>query len=145
MITREAKRWHGETAAEAAAFWQSDLEAGLSEGVADERLRHLGPNRLVEPTSPSLARRLLAQVSDIPVLTLLVAALLAGGLGLLETAEASFLERFGDPLAILAIVILNAGLGLAQEAKAERALAALRQMTAPQARVTRGGRVREMP
>jgi len=145
MMTQETKRWHAESAAEAAAFWQSDLEAGLSEATAAERLLHLGPNRLAESKPPSLAKRLLAQLSDIPVLTLLVAAVLAAGLGFVEGGEATFVERFGDSLAILAIVILNAVLGLAQEAKAGRALAALRQMTAPQARVTREGRPREMP
>jgi P-type Ca2+ transporter type 2C len=144
VLTQETKRWHAETAAEAAAFWQTDVQAGLGEATARERLSHLGENRLPEPMPPSLLRRLAGQLVDVPVLTLLVAAALAAGLGFAEHASASFLERFGDPLAILAIVILNAALGLAQEARAEQALAALRQMTAPQARVTRDGRPREI-
>ena len=57
---------------------------------------------------------------------------------------ASFLERFGDSLAILAIVIVNAVLGLAQQRRAERALLALRQMAAPTARVVRSGKMRDV-
>src|SRR5262249_43628171 len=57
----------------------------------------------------------------------------------------TFLERYGDSLAILAIVVVNATLGLMQEARAEKALTALRGMTAPSARITRGGRALDGP
>ncbi|MCU1282343.1 MAG: Cation-transporting ATPase, family, partial [bacterium] len=130
--------WHHAGAGEVAAYWQSDLERGLTATEARERLVRIGPNRLPEEPPEPLWRKLVAQVSDFTVLALIGAAAIAAGLGFFAaTPNASFMERFGDSLAILAIVVVNAALGLVQERKAERALHALRQMTAPTARIVR--------
>ncbi|MEK6608665.1 MAG: cation-translocating P-type ATPase [Myxococcota bacterium] len=144
MIVAERKRWHAETVEEAAAFWESDLARGITDEAAARRLAELGDNSLVEAPPPSLVQRLLAQLSEAPVLILLVMALLAGLIGVFAKPGETLLARYGDAIAILLIVILNAWLGLSQERRAERSLAALRRMTAPTARVVRGGAVREM-
>ncbi|MCU1279696.1 MAG: ATPase, partial [bacterium] len=134
--------WHHASADDVAAYWQSNLKSGLAVNDAAERLARIGRNRLPEEPPEPLWRKVVAQVSDFTVLALVGAAAIAAGLGLFAaTPDASFMERFGDSLAILAIVLVNAGLGLVQERKAERALHALRQMTAPTANVVRAGKM----
>jgi Ca2+-transporting ATPase len=137
--------WHHASADEILAYWQADPKAGLTEAAAADRLAKVGPNRLPEEPPEPWWKKLWAQISDFTVLALLAAAAIAAGLGLFAPeAGASFVERFGDSIAILAIVILNAVLGLVQERRAERALDALRQMTAPTARVIRDGKQRDV-
>jgi Ca2+-transporting ATPase len=138
--------WHHVSAEEVAAYWQSDLAHGLSPEEAAARLRRVGPNRLPEEPPEPWWKKLYAQIADFTVLALLGAAAIAAGLGLFAAEPgATFLERFGDSIAILAIVIVNAVLGLAQQRRAERALDALRQMAAPSARALRGGRAVDVP
>jgi Ca2+-transporting ATPase len=138
--------WHQTPPEEVAAYWHSDLREGLPTREAKERLARVGPNRLPEEPPEPWWKKLYEQISDFTVLALLGAAAIAGGLGLFAPVPgATFLERFGDSLAILAIVVVNAALGLAQQRRAEKALDALRQMAAPTARVVRGGRTIDIP
>jgi Ca2+-transporting ATPase len=137
--------WHHASTDEVVAYWQSDAKNGLSDSAAADRLAKVGPNRLPEEPPEPWYKKLWAQISDFTVLALLAAAAIAAGLGIFAPeAGATFVERFGDSIAILAIVILNAVLGLVQERRAERALDALRQMTAPTARIVRGGRQKDL-
>jgi len=137
--------WHHASADEILAYWQADPKSGLTDAAAADRLAKVGPNRLPEEPPEPWWKKLWAQVSDFTVLALLAAAAIAAGLGLFAPEPgASFVERFGDSIAILAIVILNAVLGLVQERRAERALDALRQMTAPTARIVRGGKQQDI-
>jgi Ca2+-transporting ATPase len=116
---------------------------GLTEAEARERLGVDGPNRLPEPPRTSELARFLRQFTSPLVLTLvaagIVAAVVAAGR---EGSTSGPLARFGDTLAIAAIVLLNALLGYGQEHKAEAALDALRRLTSPHARVRREGRAR---
>jgi Ca2+-transporting ATPase len=138
--------WHHASADEVAAYWQSDLKHGLAASEASERLVRIGRNRLPEEPPEPMWRKVVAQVSDFTVLALLGAAAIAAGLGFFASLpDASFMERFGDSLAILAIVLINAALGLMQERKAARALHALRQMTAPTARIVRDDKIVIVP
>jgi P-type Ca2+ transporter type 2C len=134
------RAFHAASPSDCAKYWWSSVDKGLDQAEADKRLVELGPNQLAEKKPPSLFSRLVAQISDFTVLALLGAAAIAAGLSVIwPEPGAGFLGRFGDSLAILLIVILNAILGLVNEKKAEAALKALRDMTAPSARVLRGG------
>ncbi len=93
--------------------------------VAQRRERH-GENRLPEAAARSLARRVLDQFRDFMILVLIAAALLSG-----------FIGDMADTMAIAAIVLLNAAIGLTQEWRAERALDALKRLASPHATVRR--------
>src|SRR5271165_354445 len=114
---------------------------GLSEAEAERRLGVHGPNRLPESKKKSNVLRLLEQFVNPLVLTLLAAAVIAVVVGFTSGGQHSFLGRFGDAIAILLIVVLNAFLGFYQERRAEAALDALQKLSAPNARVRRGGKV----
>ncbi|MCB9762849.1 MAG: cation-translocating P-type ATPase [Alphaproteobacteria bacterium] len=103
--------------------------AGLSEEEAARRLAEHGPNEVEREAPPSPWAMLAAQLANPMVALLLLAAVVAGALG-----------ELADAVAIGVIVALNAAVGATQEFRAERALAALRSLAAPQARVRRGGR-----
>ncbi|WP_437574049.1 cation-translocating P-type ATPase [Sorangium sp. So ce887] len=113
---------------------------GLSEAEAQKRLEEHGKNRLPETKKKSALLRLLEQFANPLVLTLLAAATIAVVVGFTADKSESFLHRFGDAIAILLIVILNAFLGYYQERRAEAALEALQKLSAPNARVRRGGK-----
>ena len=121
-----------------------DPEGGLSREEAKERLEQDGRNELTAAEGPSALRKFFAQFANPIVLTLLVAAVIAIVDGAGRTAE-PVLVRFGDAIAILLIVALNAVLGFVQERRAEAALDALQKMQTPHARVRRDGHVASLP
>jgi Ca2+-transporting ATPase len=106
-----------------------DPERGLPPGEAASRLRQVGPNQLAEGKRLSAVALLLNQFKDFMVLVLLAATLVSGLLG-----------EYTDAIAIIAIVVLNAVLGFVQEFRAERSLSALKELSAPTARVKRNGK-----
>lgn len=113
----------------------SEKARGLTEAEATARLQRFGPNELrTEPPVPAW-RKFLAQFNDVLVLLLIAAALISAALWLFERGSALPYEA----LAISAIVLLNAVMGYVQRARAERAVQALRNMSAPQASVIRDG------
>ncbi len=118
---------------------------GLTDAGAAQKLTEHGPNRLPEPKKKSAILRVLEQLLNPLVLTLLAAAAIAIFVGATAGKHESFLTRFGDAIAILLIVILNAFLGYYQERRAEAALDALQKLSAPSARVRRGGKVVVIP
>ncbi|MCC6984491.1 MAG: cation-translocating P-type ATPase, partial [Bauldia sp.] len=119
----------------------TDAEAGLSAAEAAARLARHGRNELaVEKPMPEW-RKFLAQFTDVLVILLLVAVAVSATIWIVERDTALPYEA----MAILAIVILNAILGYVQEARAERAVAALRAMSAARANVVRGGERQSVP
>jgi len=105
-------------------------EQGLTDAEARSRLEQYGPNALTERGGRSLWRILYEQLSATLILILIVAAVIS-----------AFLGDYEDAVVILGIVILNAWLGVHQELKAEKAMAALMRMSQPSVRVRRGGHV----
>ncbi|MGK4003336.1 cation-translocating P-type ATPase [Sorangium sp. So ce1036] len=118
---------------------------GLTDAEAQRRLAEHGKNRLPETKKKSALVRILEQFANPLVLTLLAAAAIAVVVGVTADRTESFLHRFGDAIAILLIVVLNAFLGYYQERRAEAALDALQKLSAPNARVRRGGKTLVIP
>ncbi len=120
-------RWHALSIEESLARLQTGPE-GLSPSEVQERLERYGPNRLREAPRTTFWQMLWEQFNNFVVILLIVAAVISALLG--DYIEAG---------AIMAIVVLNAVLGVVQERNAEEALAALQKMAAPEAHVLRGG------
>lgn len=130
---------------EAAAYQQSTQEVlaalataaqvGLSASEAMGRLERHGSNELTAQRAVPAWRKVLAQFHDPLVILLLVATTISTTLWWLERDAALPYEA----IAILAVVLLNAIMGYVQQSRAEQAVAALRQMSAAQAKVIRGG------
>lgn len=108
---------------------------GLSEENAQARLAQHGKNKLEEGKKDSLMKRFLAQMADPMIIILIVAAVISG----VTSYYAG--EGFADVIIILAVVIINAVLGVYQESKAEKAIEALQEMAAATSKVLRDGKV----
>ncbi|HIT33683.1 MAG TPA: cation-translocating P-type ATPase [Candidatus Faecousia intestinigallinarum] len=127
------------TYAQSASQVLNDLDAGpdgLTTVQAQERLAKYGPNKLKEAEKPSLLQRFLAQLKD-PMLIILMAA---AGVSAVTNLMAGHNEM-AEVAIILAVVLLNAVLGVFQESKAEAAIEALQTMTAATCKVLRDGKL----
>ncbi|PWH12359.1 MAG: ATPase [Anaerolineae bacterium] len=120
-------------------------ENGLTSEEAEKRLAEFGPNQLTEAPRPGFLALLWEQISDFVVMLLIVAAIISGIIGWGEYQKTGSTAEFIDAAAIIAIVILNATLGIIQEKRAEEALAALKKLAAPEAQVLRDGRRMTIP
>jgi Ca2+-transporting ATPase len=107
---------------------------GLTFEEAKKRLEHYGPNQLEEAPRPTFLQMLWEQLNNFVVILLIIASIISALLG--DYIEAS---------AIMAIVVLNAVLGIVQERRAEEALAALKKLAAPDAQVVRDGSRQSIP
>ncbi|MCK9215642.1 MAG: HAD-IC family P-type ATPase, partial [Rhodoferax sp.] len=130
----EPGSWHQREVHELTAEHAVDPDHGLHETEVERRLQRHGPNEL-----PSVAQRgplalFVAQFTDFMVLVLLAAAVVSGVIGDLI-----------DTVAILVIVLLNAVIGFLQSWRADRAMAALKQLAAAQATVLRSSQTQEVP
>lgn len=119
---------------------KTDAARGLSIADAEQRLATQGANELPTPPPPSPLKQFLAQFTNPIVLTLIGAAVIAIVNGASQS-ELTWLERYGDAIAIILIIVINAVLGLYQERRAEAALDALKKMQSPNARVRRDDQV----
>ncbi len=121
------REWHSLQADEVLKHLEVQ-EMGLSSEEVEKRLAHYGPNQLREAPRPGFLALLWAQLNNFVVILLIVASVISALLG--DYVEAA---------AIMAIVVLNAVLGIVQEQRAEQALAALKKLAAPDAQVIRDG------
>ncbi len=113
----------------------TDAKVGLSLKEAKLRLEKNGENRLKEKKKKSFMSRFFDQFKDVMIIILIIAAVISFGVIVIEKNWGELFE----PALILIIVILNAIMGVYQEGKAEKALEALKNMSAPHARVLRDG------
>ena len=120
--------WHTLTAEEAASRLEVDTAVGLSSQVVTERQAEFGPNRLEEKKKAPAWRLFVSQFEDFMIYVLLFAVVISA-------IEGQMLEA----VAILAILLLNGVLGFVQEYRAEQALEALQELSAPTATVVRDG------
>ena len=141
MTWTEGNAGYRRTVEEVVAGLGSDAWRGLSSEEACARLDRYGPNELEAEKPVPAWRRFLAQFRDTLVILLLIATAVSVGLWAYERDSALPYEG----LAIFAIVLLNGILGYVQESRAERAVAALRAMSAAEAGVVRDGERRSVP
>ena len=110
-------------------------EKGLTTAQAQERLQKYGPNKLKEGEKPSLLQRFLTQLKDPMLIILMIAAAVSALTGMLSGHS-----EWAEVIIIIAVVLLNAILGVVQESKAEAAIEALQTMTAATCKVIRDGK-----
>ena len=113
---------------------KTDLKSGLSTAEVKKRQQEYGPNQLIERGMKSPWQILLDQFTEIMVVILIIAAVIS-----------VLLHETTDAIVILVIVALNAALGFSQEYRAERAMAALKRLSAPKVKVRREGHLHEVP
>lgn len=113
----------------------SDLAKGLTSDQVSEKRSRFGENKLKEKKRKSNLQRFINQFKDVMILILIIAAAISFVIACIEGEMKDFFE----PVLILLIVILNAVMGVMQESKAEKALDALKGLSAPHARVLRDG------
>ncbi len=129
--SKAGTRWHALDVAQVAGLLQTRTATGLEAEEAADRLLKQGLNALTGTRARSPLIMLVRQFTDFMILVLIAAAIIAGLIGDPQ-----------DSIAIVVIVFLNGLIGFIQEYRAERAIAALRQMAAPQAQVIRDGQRR---
>ena len=109
---------------------------GLTTAQAKERLEQYGPNKLKEAEKPTLLQRFIEQLKDPMLIILMIAAGVSALTGMLAGES-----EWAEVIIILAVVLLNAVLGVIQESKAEAAIEALQTMTAATCKVLRDGKL----
>jgi Ca2+-transporting ATPase len=126
--------WHAIEAKEALQRLGSSVAEGLKSAEARERLERYGPNALQEEEGLRIPKLILAQFRDYFVIMLLAAAGLS-----------ALLQEYTDAVMIAIIVLLAAVVGFIQEYRSERAMEAMRKLTAPTAKVIRDGYEKVVP
>ncbi len=115
---------------------ESDSATGLTASQVKERTEKFGKNKLTEKKKKTWAGRFFEQFKDAMIIILIIASIISFVIACVEKNPKEFFE----PALILLIVVLNAIMGVMQESKAEKALDALKNMSAPHARVLRDGK-----
>ena len=133
LMATEHRPWHTLSATDTALLLEVLPAEGLSTSVAANRLAHYGENKLAEAMPRPLWLKFIDQFRNFLVIVLLLAALLAW-----------IINDLKDAAVILVVMLLNAGLGFWQEHRAERTLAALKEMLAAHTRVRRDGQISEI-
>lgn len=126
--------WYNKSVDEVARELSVSLDEGLPVNKAEELIGQYGYNELKEKEKETLLKKILDQLKDFLVIILIAASLVS-----------AFVGEISDAIVIIAIVVVNAALGVIQEGKAEKALEALKKMSAPNAKVLRDGKMEIIP
>ena len=122
----------------------SNVEQGLTNEQAGERLLKYGPNKLPEKKKTPLFLVFLSQFNDPMIYILLAAALLSVAISIYNSIHTGEAFDFADPIIIMGVCVLNAIIGTVQENKAEKSLEALKKMSSPTCVVRRDGKLIEL-
>lgn len=139
METQPHKPWHSLSCEETEKILNTSKE-GLSDAEAAKRLQQYGKNNLRQKKPKSIAKMIWEQITDVMVLILIAAAVFSFVMSFFEDGEG-----LAECIVILVVIVLNATIGVVQEKKAANALEALKNMTAPTARVLREGEESVVP
>lgn len=126
----EKQRWYEKSIEQVAEMLKLDLGTGLSVEEVEERKKKFGLNRLTHKRVRTWFEMFISQFKDVLVIILIAAAVIAAVLG-----------EVSDAIIIFAVIMVNAILGTAQESKAEKSLEALKNLSSPNAKVKRDGRI----
>ncbi|MGG5461788.1 calcium-translocating P-type ATPase, PMCA-type [Clostridium sp. B9] len=125
--------WYKNSKEEVLEKLKANEKTGLSQEEALKRLDKYGKNKLITKKKKTLVQQFFAQLKDVMIYILIAAAIIS-----------AFLGEISDALIILLVVLINAIIGVVQEAKAEKALEALKELSTPKALVKRDGRLSEI-
>ncbi len=142
----ESKQWHAKSVEDTLRDLNAN-ENGLTSEEVEARRKTYGYNELKEKKRRTALQMFLGEFKDIFILLLLAATVLSAGIGYYESIGTGkgFLETYTDTITITIIVVLVAVSGFVQEYRAEKAIEALKKLTAPKARVIRDGRETMIP
>lgn len=140
---QQHKPWHAMSVEETARALGT-TEDGLSDAEAEKRLARFGPNNLRQKKAKSIWRMIWEQLTDVMVIILFIAAAFSLVLYFVNPGGGEP-DGLAEAIVILVVIALNATVGVVQEKKAANALEALKNMTAPTARVMREGEESVVP
>ena len=133
------ENWYNKTVDEVEKELKTNVEIGLNEQQVKERQEKEGFNELKEEKKKPLFIKFLEQFKDFMIIVLIIAAIISG------IVDVSQGEAITDSIIILVVVVVNAIIGVAQEAKAEQSLEALKKLSGHEAKAVRNGEVKVIP
>ena len=131
--------WFSKSVDEVKKELLTDLEKGLTDEQISKQREKFGKNELKAQKKKSLFVKFLEQFKDFMIIVLIIAAIISGVVGYMQG------EGITDSIIILIVVIVNAIIGVAQEAKAEKSLEALQKLSSHSAKVMRNGILTVVP
>ena len=127
--------WHTQTVDEVKKALNTNIYTGLSEKEILKRRKKYGFNKLAEKKKESLITRFIAQFKDFMIIILLLASLISALMSYIDKTN-----DYADSIIIVSIVVINAVIGVIQEAKAEKSLEALKKLSSPISNVIRNSK-----
>ena len=127
--------WHTQTVDEVKKALNTNIYTGLSEKEILKRRKKYGFNKLAEKKKESLITRFIAQFKDFMIIILLLASLISALMSYIDKTN-----DYADSIIIVSIVVINAVIGVIQEAKAEKSLEALKKLSSPTSSVIRNSK-----
>ena len=127
--------WHTQTVDEVKKALNTNIYTGLSEKEILKRRKKYGFNKLAEKKKESLITRFIAQFKDFMIIILLLASLISALMSYIDKTN-----DYADSIIIESIVVINAVIGVIQEAKAEKSLEALKKLSSPISNVIRNSK-----
>ena len=128
--------WHTKAIKEVEVNFRTNVSNGLDSNEVEERKKHFGKNKLADKKKESIFIKFLKQFKDFMIIILIIASIISAIVAKMDGSG-----DYIDSVIIISIVVLNAIMGVVQEAKAEKSLEALKTMTAPVAKVRRDGKI----
>ena len=131
--------WHDKSTEEVVRRLKTNAKIGLAELEVEKRKLEFGKNKLEEKKKESLFIKFIKQFNDFMIIILIIASIVSAVVSKMQGENDYF-----DSIIIIAIVILNAIMGLVQEQRAEKSIESLKKMTPEMAKVIRDGKIEEI-
>jgi len=128
--------WHTKAINEVEVNFRTNVSSGLDSNEVEERKKHFGENKLADKKKESIFIKFIKQFNDFMIIILIIASIISAVVAKMDGSG-----DYIDSAIIIAIVVLNAIMGVVQEAKAEKSLEALKEIAAPVAKVRRDGKI----